>query len=46
MKGLRVTNIVKEINFEEVWGKVKAKKMFSETSIHIIFETKSSFLVK
>ena len=28
VKGLRVTKAVKEITFEEVWGKLEAKKCF------------------
>ena len=31
MKGLRIIKIVKEINFEEVWGELKAKKLCHET---------------
>ena len=46
MKGLRVTTIVKEIKFEEVWGELEAKKMFTEKIIHKIFETNSSFHVR
>ena len=46
MKGLRVTKIVKEIKFEEVWGKLKAKKIFPDTIIPKIFEANSSFHVK
>ena len=37
MKGLRV-KIFKEKTFEEVWGELEAKKIFSETIILKIFE--------
>ena len=46
MKGLRVTKVVKEIKSEGVWREIEAKKIFPETIIHKIFETKSSFHVK
>ena len=46
VKGLGITKIVKEIRVEGVWGKLKAKKMFPDTSIHKIFETNFSFHVK
>ena len=46
VKGLRVTKIVKEIKSEMVWGKLEAKKMLPETTIHKIFETNSSFYLK
>ena len=46
MEGLRVTKIVEEIKFEEVWGELEAKKGFSETTSHKVFETNSSFHVK
>ena len=46
MKGLRVTNIIKEIKFEEVWGELESKKRFSKTISHKVFETSSSFHVK
>ena len=32
MKGFRVTKIVKEIKFEEVWGEFEAKKCFQRHS--------------
>ena len=35
----RVTKIVKEIKFEGVWAKLKAKKMLLYKIIHIIFGT-------
>ena len=36
---MRVTKIVKEIEFEGIWGEggVRRKELFSETSIHKIF---------
>ena len=47
MKGLRVTENVKEINFEEVWGKLESKKKnFPEKITHKISETNSGFHVK
>ena len=46
MKLLRVTKITIEVKFKKVWGKLEAKKLFSETHIHRIFETTSSFHVK
>ena len=45
MKGLRVTENAKEINFEEVCGKLESK-IFPETITHRIPETNSSFNVK
>ena len=45
-KGLRVTKFVKKNKFEGVWGDLKAKKLFAETTIHKTFETNSSFHVK
>ena len=45
MKGLRVTENVKEIRFEEVWGELESKG-FPETITHKIFETNSSFHVE
>ena len=42
MKGLRVKEIVNEIMFEGVWGKLNVKKkMFPDTIIHKIFVTNS-----
>ena len=46
MKGLRVTKIVKEINFERVLGKLELKKRFIETTIHKTTETNTSLHVK
>ena len=46
MKGPRVANKVKEIEFEEVWGESESKKMFLGTITHKISEIKSSFHVK
>ena len=46
VNGLRVTKIVKEIKLKVAWCELEAKKMFSKTIIHKIFETKSSFHVK
>ena len=46
VKGLRVTKIVKETKFEEIWGKLQAKKLFAETTIYKIPEADSSFYVK
>ena len=46
MKGLKGIKIVKEIKFEGVWGKLEAKKMFSEAPSLKIFESNSSFHVK
>ena len=42
MKDLRLTKVCKEIKFEGVWAKLEAKKLFSKTIIHKIFETNSS----
>ena len=33
MKGLRVTKIVKEIKFEEVWSKLKSRTCFQRQSV-------------
>ena len=46
MKGLRVTNHVKESKFETVWGKFESKKMFPETITYKKSETETSFHVK
>ena len=47
VQGLRVTKIVKGNQFQGVWGELEAKKkMFPETIIYKIFETKSSFHLK
>ena len=46
MKNHGGVKIVKEIKYEGGWGELEAKKMFPETTIHKIFETNSSFLVK
>ena len=47
MKGLGVTEFVKEIKFEGFSGELESKhKKFSETTTHKIFETNSSFHVK
>ena len=46
MEGLRITKIVKEIKFQEVWGELESKKRFPETISHKIFENNSSFQVK
>ena len=46
MKRLRIFRFVKEIKFEGVWDELEAKKMFSETIIHKLFETNSSLNVK
>ena len=43
LKDVWVTKILKEIKFGVVWEKLKAKKMFSETKIHKILMTNSSF---
>ena len=45
MKGLRLTENVKEIKFEGVWGELKSKKV-SRDNTHKIFETNSTFHVK
>lgn len=45
VKDLTVTNIAKQIKFEEILGKFEARN-FAETIIHNIFETKSSFQAK
>ena len=42
MKDLRVSEIVKEIKLEGVWGRVRSKPMFSETIIHTLFEINSN----
>ena len=42
VKGLRVTIIVREINFE----RIKRKKVFPDTTIHKIFKTNYGFYVK
>ena len=46
MKGIRVTEIIKEINFKGVWDELKPKKRFPETIDHKIFETNSCLHVK
>ena len=47
MKGLRVTNNVKEIKFEGVWDELESKKKkFPETITHKISETNCSFYMK
>ena len=46
MKGLRVTEIAKEIKFKEVWGELERKIRFPETTSHKIFETNFSFHLK
>ena len=46
MKDFRVTKIVKQIKFEEVWDELDPNKMLPKTTIHEIFETSSSFHVK
>ena len=46
VKGIRVTEIAKEIKFKGVWGKLEPKKRFPEPTSHKIFETISSFHVK
>ena len=46
MKGLRVSTVVKEANFEGVWDKLETKKMFRDTITHKIFETNSMEKVK
>ena len=45
VKGLRVTKIVKEIQFEGVWGELESKKGVQRKSVKNI-ETNSSFRVK
>ena len=45
MEGIRVTEIANEIKFKGVWGELE-QKMSSETNIHKIVETNSSFHVK
>ena len=46
MKGIRVTEIAKEIRFKGVWWRVRSKRGFPETTYHKIFETSSSFHVE
>ena len=47
MKGVRVTKVVNEIKFEEVWCELEEKTSFQrQFSIHKIFESNSSFHVK
>ena len=47
MKGLGVTEVVKEIKFEGASRELESKnKKFLETTTHKIFETNSSFYVK
>ena len=43
MKGLKVTKIVKETKFEEVWGKLEAKNVSRDSHSKRKFETNSSF---
>ena len=38
--------ISQQITFEGVWGQVRSKKLFPETTPDKIFETNSSFNVK
>ena len=45
MKRVRVTKIVTEIKFEEVWGKFRNEKKFPQTMTQKIFETNSIFQV-
>ena len=43
---LELQNLSKTLKFEGVWGRVRSKKLFAETTTHKIFETNSSFHIK
>ena len=46
MKGLKVTKIIKDINVEDAWGELQAKKGYQRNSLTKEFEINCSFHVK